>query len=69
MSDVHSDWKDYGCSNYTVCARIDCVRANETATVGQMENSFEAVTDLDTAREEGVEFRSQLEMTITRCES
>lgn len=68
MSDVHSDWKDYGCSNYTVCARIDCVTGSETATVGQME-SFEAVTDLESIREQGGEFRSQVDMTVTRCES
>lgn len=51
MSDAHSDWKDYGHSNYTVCTRIDCVTESEIATVGQMENSFEAVTKIDTERE------------------
>lgn len=51
MSDVHSDWKDYGRSNYTVCARIDCVTESETVTVGQMENSFVAETNAAAERE------------------
>lgn len=45
MSDVHSDWKDYGRSNYTVCARIDSVTEGKIATVRQMENIFEAKID------------------------
>lgn len=56
MSDVHSDWKDYGRSNYTVCARIDRVTEGEIATVRQMENSFEA--KIDTERETTIKKQS-----------
>lgn len=31
VSDVHSDWEDYGCSNYTVYAKIDHVSKDDNA--------------------------------------
>lgn len=47
MSDVHNDCKDYGCSNYTVYARIDGASDGDSATVRQMENSFEAQVEME----------------------
>lgn len=47
VSDIHSDWKDYGCSNYTVYARIDHVSKDENAAVRQMESTFEAKIEME----------------------
>lgn len=41
VSDVHSDWEDYGCSNYTVYARIDPVSRDADAAVRQTESRFQ----------------------------
>lgn len=47
MSDIHSDWKDYGCSNYTVYTRIDHVSKDENAAVRQMKSAFEAKIEME----------------------
>lgn len=35
MSDVHSDWKDYEYSNYTLFGRIECVTQSEITKDGK----------------------------------
>lgn len=69
MSDVHSDWRDYGRSNYTVCGRVDGVTESETTTVGQMENSFLAETNAAAERETTTKTLLKVETRSYVCKS
>lgn len=63
MSDVHSDWKDYGRSNYTVCARINDVSEGDNTAARQMENSFEVKIEME--RETTIKLKGQHRVHIS----